>query len=169
MQQVALITIDSTTDFVAATARSGPAPTGSVNSQARGRRHIVYNRNCQGSAFSADAPARDRDSVGLRYDNEHRVSHIDRLSVGCHDRKADVETSKPARVSTNSAEKFLRLPNCHGPKSRRRAGRRGGMRSATLATGSCSARRRSVARDLRISRAMAVCIGHVGCRPTVDN
>jgi len=98
------MTIDSTTDFVAATACSSPAPNrqGQFASQGDGRCHIVYNRNRQCSAFFwPDCAPMTRS--GLRPDCDTtmktRVPHIDRLSVGCHDRRAAGRRDEQPRSS----------------------------------------------------------------------
>src|SRR5258707_14594925 len=99
------MTIDSTTDFVAATACSGPAPTGSVNSQARATGDFTSFTMAivRAPLFLADrAPVTRsgrRPDCGMTMKTASRIS-IDRREVGTTEGR-DFETSNPARGPNN--------------------------------------------------------------------
>src|SRR5882762_5705208 len=103
------MTIDSTTDFVAATARSGPAPTGSVNSQARATGDVTSFTMAIVSAplFLADRAPVTRS--GLRPDCDMTMKTAFRISIDClyvvTTEGADVETGKPAPSFKQIAKK----------------------------------------------------------------
>src|SRR3981081_1422077 len=97
------MTIDSTTDFVAATARSRPAPIGSVSSQARATGDVTSFTIAivRAPLFLADRAPVTRS--GLRPDCDITIKTASLISIDCLEvvttEGADVETSNPARVS----------------------------------------------------------------------